>query len=97
MADQDRPGIADNSNVSVASSSTHNSDNYSQASNQNSIQNGNQNNQMADKWKSKPLQGNFNPGSKLGKDIFLEKIKGLPESQHLNLTRTNAHQIHQFF
>ena len=52
---------------------------------------------MADKWKSNPLQGNFNPGSKLGKDIFLEKIKGLPEDQRLDLTRTNAQQIHQFF
>ena len=29
-------------------------------------------------WKTTPFSGDFNPGSKLGNSIFLEKTKGLP-------------------
>ena len=52
---------------------------------------------MADEWKSDPLQGDFNPGTKLGKDIFLEKTKGLPENERLELNRKNASQLHRYF
>ena len=48
-------------------------------------------------WKSNPLQGDFNPGTKLGKDIFLEKSKGLPENERFDLTRANATSIRQYF
>ncbi len=91
MANQDILDIADDNDASLTPSSTNNSDNDSQALTQNSIQNSNQ---MADKWKSNPLQGNFNPGSKIGMDIFLEKNKVLPENQRLDLTRTNVEPIH---
>jgi hypothetical protein len=56
-----------------------------------------QNNTMTEVWKSDPLQGNFNPGTKLGKDIFLEKSKGLPEDQRLDLNRSNASKLHRYF
>ena len=54
---------------------------------------------MADttEWKTDPLHGNFNPGTKLGHQIFLEKTKGLPESDRLELSKENAGAIHQFF
>ena len=29
-------------------------------------------------WKTTPFSGDFNPGTKLGNSIFLEKTKGLP-------------------
>ena len=48
-------------------------------------------------WKLNPLQGDFNPGTKLGKDIFLEKSKGLPENERFDLTRANATSIRQYF
>jgi len=47
-------------------------------------------------WKSNPLQGDFNPGTKLGKDIFLEKSKGLPEADRFDLTQENAGEIHRY-
>ena len=48
-------------------------------------------------WKSDPLQGDFNPGSKLGKDIFLEKTKGLPESERIPWTKANATRLLRYF
>lgn len=50
----------------------------------------------AEVWKSDPLQGDFNPGSKIGKDIFLEKTKGLPEDKQYDLTNDNAAKIHAY-
>ena len=46
-------------------------------------------------WKSNPLQGDFNPGTKLGKDIFIEKSKGLAESERFDLSQENAGEIHR--
>ena len=31
-------------------------------------------------WKTTPFSGDFNPGTKLGNSIFIEKTKGLHES-----------------
>lgn len=50
----------------------------------------------AEIWKSNPLQGDFNPGTKLGKDIFLEKSKGLPENERFDLSRSNETSICQY-
>ena len=48
-------------------------------------------------WKTTPFSGDFNPGSKLGNSIFLEKTKGLPEADRMDLTKKNAQKIHQYF
>ena len=41
-------------------------------------------------WKTDPLHGNFNPTTKLGHQIYLEKTKGLPASECLELLKGNA-------
>ena len=48
-------------------------------------------------WKSDPLQGDFNPGSKLGKDIFEAKSKGLDEENRIPWSKANASRIHRYF
>ena len=47
-------------------------------------------------WKTTPFSGDFNPGTKLGNIIFIEKTKGLPESVILDLTKNNSQEIHKF-
>ena len=48
-------------------------------------------------WKTDPFQGKFNPGTKTGHQIFLEKTKGLAEKDKHELSKTNSAAIHQFF
>ena len=48
-------------------------------------------------WKITPLAGDFNPGTKLGQDIFHRKTKGLDGVDHLDLTKKNSQNIHSFF
>ena len=48
-------------------------------------------------WKTNPFAGNFNPGTKIGHSIFLEKTKGLKEEDRYDLTKTNSTKIHQYF
>ena len=48
-------------------------------------------------WKTAPDRGNFNPGTQLGQKIFLEKSKGLPDGQKLDLTLSNGPALHRFF
>ena len=48
-------------------------------------------------WKTDPFHGNFNPATKLGHQIYLEKTKGLPASERLELSKGNAADIHKFF
>ena len=46
-------------------------------------------------WKTTRFSGDFNPGTKLGNSIFLEKTKGLPKSVRLDLTKKNSQEIHK--
>ena len=48
-------------------------------------------------WKTTPFSGDFNPGTKLGNSIFLEKTKGLQEADRMDLIKKNARKIHQYF
>jgi len=48
-------------------------------------------------WKTDPFQGKFNPGTKSGQAIFLEKTKGLAEKDRLELSKSNSAEIHKFF
>ena len=48
-------------------------------------------------WKSNPLQGDFNPGSKIGKDIFIKKSKGLADDKRIEWKKTNAAALHSYF
>ena len=48
-------------------------------------------------WKTDPFQGKFNPGTKSGQAIFLEKTKGLAEKDRLELSKSNSAAIHKFF
>ena len=47
-------------------------------------------------WKMTHFSGDFNPGTKLGNIIFIEKTKGLPESVRLDLTKKNPQEIHKY-
>ena len=47
-------------------------------------------------WKTTPFSGNFNPGTKLGNSIFIEKTKGLPESERPDLTKKKSQEIHKY-
>ena len=51
---------------------------------------------MAKVWKTNPFAGDFNPGTKIGHQIFTEKTKGLPDSDCLALTKANANLIHSY-
>ena len=46
-------------------------------------------------WKTTPFSGKYNPGTKLGNSIFIEKTKGLPEYMRLDLTKKNSQEIHK--
>ena len=48
-------------------------------------------------WKSNPLQGDFNPGSKIGKDIFIEKSKGLADDKRIEWKKSSATKLHSYF
>ena len=48
-------------------------------------------------WKTDPFHGKFNPGTKLGHQIFQEKTKGLAKSDILELSKTNSAAIQKFF
>ncbi len=50
-----------------------------------------------DEWKTNPFHGNFNPGTKTGQQIFLEKTKGVADGTRYSLTKDNAANLHQFF
>ena len=43
-----------------------------------------------DIWTENPNQGNFNPGTKSGSEIFKLKMKGLSEKERLSLDRKDA-------
>ena len=47
-------------------------------------------------WKTTPFSGDFNPGTKLGNSIYLEKTKGLKESDRLDLNKRNSQEIHKY-
>ena len=47
-------------------------------------------------WKTTPFSGDFNPGTKLGNRIFIEKTKGLPESERPDLTKKKSQEIHKY-
>ena len=49
-----------------------------------------------DVCKMTPFSGNFNPGTKLGNNIFIENTKGPPESVILDLTKKNSQKIHKY-
>ena len=51
---------------------------------------------MTEVWKTNPFAGDFNPGTKIGHQIFTEKTKGLPEADRLALTKANANSIHSY-
>ena len=48
-------------------------------------------------WKATPFSGDFNPGTKLGNSIFLEKTKGLAEADRLDLNKANSLATHKVF
>ena len=48
-------------------------------------------------WKTTPFSGDFNPGTKLGNSIFIEKKKGSAEADRLDLNKANLLEIHIFF
>ncbi len=37
-------------------------------------------------WKMNPFNGGFNPGTKIGQVIFLEKTKGHPDGKQFDLS-----------
>ncbi len=47
----------------------------------------------AEIWTENPNQGNFNPGTKAGSDMFKLKSKGLPEDKRLKLSRADAQKF----
>ena len=47
--------------------------------------------------KTTPFSGDFNPGTKLGNSIFLEKTKGLAKADRLDLNKANSLDIHKVF
>jgi len=51
---------------------------------------------VAEVWKRNPYSGDFNPGTKLGNSTFIEKTKGLPEADRLDLTKRNSQAIHRY-
>ena len=51
----------------------------------------------AEVWKTTPYSGDFNPGTNHGNTIFVEKTKGLPEANRLDLTEKNSQAIHKYF
>jgi len=42
------------------------------------------------------LLGRFQPREKLGNSIFVEKTKGLPEADRLDLSKKNSQAIHRY-
>ena len=48
-------------------------------------------------WNTTPFSGDFNPGTKLGNSIFLEKTKGLSEADCLDPNKANLLAIHKVF
>ena len=48
-------------------------------------------------WKTTPFSGDFNPGTKLGNSIFIEKTKGLAETDRLDQNKANSLAIHKVF
>ena len=52
---------------------------------------------VEDVWITTPFSGNFNPGTKLGNTVFLEKTKGLAEVNRLDLNKANSLAIHKVF
>ncbi len=48
-------------------------------------------------WKTNPFNGDFNPGTKTGQQIFIKKSKGPADGTRFELTKDNASKIHQFF
>ena len=48
-------------------------------------------------WKKTPFSGDFNPGTKLGNIVFLEKTKGLAETNRLDLNKANSLAIQKVF
>ncbi len=48
-------------------------------------------------WKTNPFNGNFNPGTKTGQVIFIEKTKGHPDGKRFDLSKEHSSEIHQFF
>ena len=47
-------------------------------------------------WKMPRLSVDFNPGTKLGNRISIEKTKGLPESERLDLRKKKSQEIHKY-
>ena len=47
-------------------------------------------------WKTDPLLGNFNPGTKHGHLIFESKTKGLPEADRLDLSKKHEVEIQKY-
>ena len=51
----------------------------------------------AEVFKTNPYSGKFNPGTKVGHNIFKEKTKGLKLEDRLDLTKSNSEKLHQYF
>lgn len=51
----------------------------------------------AEVFKTNPYAGKFNPGTKIGHEIFKEKTKGLKLEDRLDLTKSNSEKLHQYF
>ena len=51
----------------------------------------------ADSWEVTQFHGNFNPGTKSGQLIFLEKTKGLPAEKSFELIKCDAPAMKQQF
>ena len=48
-------------------------------------------------FKTNPFNGDFNPGTEPGRKIFIEKTRGLDESDRLDLTKASSTQIQLYF
>ena len=48
-------------------------------------------------FKTNSFNGDFNPGTESGRKIFIEKTRGLDESDRLDLTKASSTQIQLYF
>ena len=52
---------------------------------------------VAEIWTTNPFCGDFNPGTKQGHSIFVEKTKGLATADRLDLSKKYATDLHRYF
>jgi hypothetical protein len=51
---------------------------------------------VAEVWTTNPFCGDFNPGTKQGRSIFVEKTKGLATADRLDLSKKYATDLHKY-